>query len=141
MRAEPVKYSAGPLLDGCEPLRAMVSVCDSLLEAAEGAYDPDPTLAWFIPTHAEASRDSDMTVALSSFISVLSSRHSFNRFAPFNHFVQFKRFERLQRFELLEPRVLEHTERSVARVVQRGTSLIVVARASEATIGSTYCAV
>jgi hypothetical protein len=71
MRAEPVKYSAGPSRDGCEPLRVIVIICDSLVEAAEGAYDPDPTLAWFTPTHAEANKQSDRIVAMNSFISVL----------------------------------------------------------------------
>ena len=38
---EPVKYSAGPLLEGCEPLRAMLIVCESRLEATEGSPDPE----------------------------------------------------------------------------------------------------
>ena len=45
MRTEPVKYWAGACRDGCEPPRVMVIVCDSVLDAAEGAYEPDATLA------------------------------------------------------------------------------------------------
>jgi hypothetical protein len=80
MRAEPVKYSAGPCRDGCEPLRVIVIICDSLVEAAEGAYEPDATLAWFTPTHAEASRDNDMTVAVNNVISILLIRYGVPEF-------------------------------------------------------------
>jgi hypothetical protein len=46
-------------------------VCEASLEAAGGAPDPEVALAWFAWADAEASRKSDMTVAASSFISVL----------------------------------------------------------------------
>src|SRR5208283_4021163 len=75
MRTEPVKYSAGPLPEGCEPLRVMLILCESSFEATRGAPDPEAALALFAWTDAEASRKSDMTVAASSFISVLLSIH------------------------------------------------------------------
>jgi hypothetical protein len=58
----PVKYSTGPVLEGCEPLRVMINVCASALAAVDWAY-------------AEASKESDMTVATTDFISVLSIQH------------------------------------------------------------------
>ena len=75
MRTEPVKYSAGPLTEGCEPLRVMLIGWESSLDATGGAPDPEAALAWFAWVNAEASRKSDMTVAGSSFISVLLSIH------------------------------------------------------------------
>ena len=47
MRPEPVKYAAAPVLDGCEPLRVMVMVCDCVLEVAAGASELAVPLAWF----------------------------------------------------------------------------------------------
>jgi hypothetical protein len=70
MRTEPVKYSADPFPEGCEPLRVMLIACKSSLEATEGASEPEAALAWFAWAAAEASRKSDMTVAASSFISL-----------------------------------------------------------------------
>jgi hypothetical protein len=71
MRTEPVKVSAGPWREGCEPLRVILSVCEDSLEATERASEPETALPWFTWEHAEASRESDMTVTASSFISVL----------------------------------------------------------------------
>jgi hypothetical protein len=71
MRTEPVKYSAGPFREGCEPLRVMVMVSASALAATAGASEPEAAPAWLAWAHAEASRASDMTVAASRFISVL----------------------------------------------------------------------
>jgi hypothetical protein len=77
-----------PCRDGCEPLRVIVIICDSLVEAAEGAYDADPTLAWFTPTHAEISRESDMTVAVSRRIfHPFDSNAAAERFADNREFV------------------------------------------------------
>ena len=73
MRTEPVKYSAGPLLEGCEPLRVILIVFESPLEAAEGASDPEAAPDWFVWANAEANRESDMIVIASSFIFVLLS--------------------------------------------------------------------
>src|SRR5258708_5818103 len=67
MRTEPVKLSAGPLLEGCEPLRVMLIACESSVEAT----GPEAALPWFARMDAQASRESDITVAVSSFISVL----------------------------------------------------------------------
>jgi len=47
-------------------------VCSSL-EATGGAPDPEAVLGWFVWADAEANRKIDMTVAASSFISVLLS--------------------------------------------------------------------
>jgi hypothetical protein len=38
-RTEPVKYSAGPFREGCEPLRVILIFCESSLEAAGAALD------------------------------------------------------------------------------------------------------
>jgi len=51
----------------------MLIVCESPLEAAEGAADPEAVPGWYVCANAEANRKSDMTVAASSFISVLLS--------------------------------------------------------------------
>jgi hypothetical protein len=53
----------------------MVIVGESSLEATGGAPDPEAALAWFAWADAEASRKSDMTVAASGFISVLSIQY------------------------------------------------------------------
>ena len=64
IRTTPVKYSAGPLLEGCEPIRLI-----SIFRIPSS----DDTFAWSAWAVAKASRKSDMTVAASSFISVLLS--------------------------------------------------------------------
>jgi hypothetical protein len=72
MRTEPVKYSAGACRDGCEPLRVMVIVCDSVLDAADGTYELGVPLGRFTPTHPELKRNNVVIVAANGFISVLS---------------------------------------------------------------------
>jgi hypothetical protein len=67
-RTGPVKFSAGPWREACEPLRVILIVCESALEAIEGASEPEPALAWCAWEHADASRESEMTVAASSVI-------------------------------------------------------------------------
>jgi hypothetical protein len=67
-RTDPVKLSTGPCREGCDPLRVMMIVCGSGPDAVGGAAAP----AWFAWADAEASRASDMTVAASSFMFVLS---------------------------------------------------------------------
>jgi hypothetical protein len=67
MRTMPVKYSAGPLLDGCEPFRVMTIFCVSF-ETAGSAFEldgRDGSSAW---ARADVSRKSDMAVAIDSFI-------------------------------------------------------------------------
>ena len=68
MRTEPVKYWADPLLEGCEPLRVMVIVCESSFDTDGRAPDPVEADASFAWAGAEASRKSDIAVAVSSFI-------------------------------------------------------------------------
>jgi hypothetical protein len=67
-----VKVSAGPWREGCEPLRVTSIACESALEASKEAARPEAALAWFAEAHAEASRESDMTITASRFIDVLS---------------------------------------------------------------------
>jgi hypothetical protein len=64
MRTEPVKFSADPLLEACQPLRMTVIPCESSYEATEAASEP----------RAEASRDKHMTVAATSFIFLRAQR-------------------------------------------------------------------
>jgi hypothetical protein len=40
MRTEPVKFSAGLGLEGCEPLRVIVIGCDDSVEATGAAAEP-----------------------------------------------------------------------------------------------------
>jgi len=40
MRTEPVKHSAGPLLDCCEPLRVILIVCESWSDEVGAAPHP-----------------------------------------------------------------------------------------------------
>jgi hypothetical protein len=46
----------------------MLIVCESCIGAVWGTPDPSPVPAGFAWAEAEASRESDMTVAVSSFI-------------------------------------------------------------------------
>ena len=63
-----MKFSAGPFPEGTEPLRVMLIVCESCIGAVWGTPDPSAVPAGFAWAEAEASRESDMTVAVSSFI-------------------------------------------------------------------------
>jgi hypothetical protein len=67
-RTEPVKFSAGPFREGTEPLRVILIVCESCIGAVWGAPDPSAVPAGFAWAEAEASRESNMTVAANSFI-------------------------------------------------------------------------
>ena len=64
-RTEPVKFSACPCREGCEPLRAILIACESWADA-------EVATASFVWADAEARRESVIAVATSSFISVLS---------------------------------------------------------------------
>ncbi|MBE9020853.1 hypothetical protein IQ272_32950 [Chroococcidiopsidales cyanobacterium LEGE 13417] len=61
MRTEPVKFSAGPLVEGCEPFRLTSTVCALLLDGA---------CACSTGEKPEASREDDTIVIASSFISI-----------------------------------------------------------------------
>src|SRR5437870_1711848 len=71
MRTEPVKYSAGASWEGCEPPRMIFIVCESSLEAAWGAPDPEAIPPRLSLAQLKGSRESNMTISASSFISVL----------------------------------------------------------------------
>jgi hypothetical protein len=73
MPTVPVKYSAGPLPEGCEPIRVILIICEFSLEVTGGARDPESAFAWLEGAKAEASRKSNMTVATRTFIYVLLS--------------------------------------------------------------------
>jgi hypothetical protein len=45
MRTESLGYSADPLLEGCEPLRVLLIVCESSLDATEDAFEGEMVLA------------------------------------------------------------------------------------------------
>jgi hypothetical protein len=61
------------LVEGWDPLRVMLIVCEFSLEAVGEAPAPETTAGWFDWANAEANSKNDMTVAASSFISVLLS--------------------------------------------------------------------
>jgi hypothetical protein len=65
MRTVPVKYSAGPLLDGCEPFRVMTIFCGSF-ETVGAAFEPEERDDSF--ACADVNRKSDMAVAINDFI-------------------------------------------------------------------------
>ena len=70
-RTEPVKRSAGPLAEGCEPARVTRSVARSSPgpdDAAPGAGAADVWSAWAL---AAASTDATMARVASRFIPVL----------------------------------------------------------------------
>src|SRR5438128_12627249 len=59
MRTEPVKYRADPVLEGCEPLRVMIIVCEPCVNPAGCPPAPEEAVASSRRADGEPSTKSD----------------------------------------------------------------------------------